>query len=754
MNNAPFPRKALKYFFLPLLLLSVFSYTTKPVAVKAAPQVITTKQSETYINNYYSTISPSLTGSNLASALESLLKAERNSSFNYDSLQTTAFPYTDVDPTRPHDGYIVSFYSGKAVKGYNGMNKEHTWPNSHGGNKIENDPHMVRPTISAENSSRGNEYFSNTAAGWDPASLGDVTARGMSARIILYGAVIGKSGGLVLEDVGRGQGTGTGNKMGKLGDLLRWNLEYPVNQKEIIRNETLDSSLNYNRNPFIDRPEYACAIWGNTNTNTQNICASQTPVAVDSISITPSYDTINLLSTNTGTQLTANILPENATNKTVTWTSSNNNVASVSGTGYVSAKTVGQATIFATSVANGNKVAQASIVVVSETTPVSGVTLNKQSTTIQVGGSEILTPTVVPSGATNKAVSWSSSDPSVVSVTNGIINGLKKGSGVVSVTTTDGNFTASTLVTVTDVLPTTIITGSFYNDTTSNTGGEVSGDDNFKNLMNNGSTGVNTYSGFGGNAVIKALTATQLYLPRGGGLALGSSKASGTLNITLHDDYAATKIEVFINSSVSDASASLSSSHSIKTNRAGTNGDQYSDPSSTSYKGTPYILEFNENATSFTIGTTKRMIVVAIRLTIINTTPTPSPSETATNWANNFLAITDTGCATSNASLLLSAWQAAEDTYLLLQSEAQQIIINTNPNYDINNPITHAKARYFVILNQYHFNDFINGEVPLNNELQSPATLNNSTLLVLIGLLAVISVGYYLVRLENKNRYH
>ena len=55
--------------------------------------------------------------------------------------------------------YIVSFYSGKAVKGYSGMNKEHTWPNSHGGNKIENDPHMVRPTIKAENSSRGNEYF-------------------------------------------------------------------------------------------------------------------------------------------------------------------------------------------------------------------------------------------------------------------------------------------------------------------------------------------------------------------------------------------------------------------------------------------------------------------------------------------------------------------------------------------------------------------------------------------------------------------
>ena len=125
--------------------------------------------------------------------------------------------------------------------------------------------HMVRPTLIQENSTRGNEYYAQAPnIGWDPAELGNEKYRGMSARVALYGAVIGHSKGLILEDVGRGEGTGTGNRMGKLGDLLKWNLQYPVDISEIIRNETLDISLNYNRNPFIDDPSLACKIFSET----------------------------------------------------------------------------------------------------------------------------------------------------------------------------------------------------------------------------------------------------------------------------------------------------------------------------------------------------------------------------------------------------------------------------------------------------------------------------------------------------------
>ncbi len=739
MTKSLTSNRVLKHIFFPALLVTLLAFPSKSgVRVNASPTIITTKASDTYINNYYSSISDTLTGDSLASALETRLKAERNNSFSYGSLQTSAFPYIDVDPTRPNDGYIVSFYSGTAVKGYSGMNKEHTWPNSHGGNKIENDPHMVRPTISAENSSRGNEYFSNTAAGWDPASLGDVQARGMSARIILYGAVIGKSSGLVLEDVGRGQGTGTGNKMGKLSDLLRWNLEYPVNQKEIIRNETLDISLDYNRNPFIDRPQYACQIWGDTNANTQSICATQTPVDVTSVSVSPTAGTINMLSATKGMQLNATVLPVNASNKNVTWSSSNNSVATVSASGYVTGHSVGHATIFATSAENANKKGQAAIEVISATIPVTGITLNKSTTTIEVGKNETLVATVLPSGATNKTITWTSSNATVATVNNGVISGIKKGSATITARTNDGNFTAAVTVTVVEAAPVVVINGSFYNTTTGNSGGDVTGDDTFKNLMNNGQTSGNAFSGFGGNTVISDLTATQRYLPRGGGLALGSGSNAGTLKITLNSAYAANKVEVFINGSVSGATASLATNVTPKSNVVGTNGTQFSNPST----GTPYVLEFNEVHNYFEINTTKRMIVVAIRLTIgDDTIIAETPEESATNWSSNFLALTSEGCALSDRNLLLTAWNNAANDFMDLSSEAQDIIIDAAPIYSEVDVITHAKSRYLVILNQYQLNDFIYNEVAINSHNQIHTNLMSDTIIFIGVSLSLIGFG-------------
>ncbi len=740
-------KRILKYFIFPFLLISLFTFRAdNSVAISAAPTIITTRASDSYINDYYSSIGSSLTGSALAGALESRLKAERKASFSYGSLDDNAFPYTDVDPTRPNEGYIVSFYSGKAVKGYTGMNKEHTWPNSHGGNKIENDPHMVRPTIKAENSSRGNEYFAAPGTpGWDPAELGDYSARGMAARIVLYGAVIGKSSGLILEDVGRGQDGGTGNKMGKLGDLLKWNLEYPVNQKEIIRNETLDISLNYNRNPFIDRPEYACSIWGETNANTRSICASYTPVEVEGVSVSPTYSTINLLSEVKGVQLSANILPANASNKNVTWSSTNPSVASVSSSGYVTGISVGQATIFATSSSNSSKVGQTSIEVVSATIPVSGVSLNKATTTLEIGKTETLSATISPSGATNKGLTWTSSNPTAATVNNGVVTGLAKGTTTISVKTNDGNFTASTIVSVVTPAPVTTVTGSFYNTTSDNNGGV--GGVNALNL-NNGTTGSNSIVGFGGKRVINTVNPDQAYLPRGAGLAIGSSGNPGYLEITLNDDFKASKVEVLINNSTSGATSSLETDITPKSNNPGTYGSQYSNPSA----GTYFTLEFNEPHNYFKIKTTKRMIVVEIRLTIgSNSVIEETPQEEAEAWSSNFLNLTNVGCSLSDRDLLLGAWNEAMYSFENLSSEAQLLIKESVAEYDTSNNIKHAKARYQVILNGYQFDDFIynlpniSGRAQ-NNNLLIPGTFILSTSILVFGL------GLTLLRLKNKKR--
>ena len=118
------------------------------------------------------------------------------------------------------------------------MNKEHTWPNSHGGNKVENDPHVIRPTLESEILIVETNITQNHPQTDGILPLLKSKASRISARIIFYAATVGKSSGLVLEDVGRTQGTGTGNRMGKLGDLLKWNLEYPVDQSEYSKRNT------------------------------------------------------------------------------------------------------------------------------------------------------------------------------------------------------------------------------------------------------------------------------------------------------------------------------------------------------------------------------------------------------------------------------------------------------------------------------------------------------------------------------------
>ena len=152
------------------------------------------------------------------------------------------------------------------------MNREHVWPKSHGGNLVEDDIHMIRPTITAENGSRGNSFYvegmKTEHEGWDPAmeSFGDETYRGDSARIIFYCAIASTQ--LTIIDSATSTGS---NQMGKLSDLLKWNLKYPVLNREQIRNAGAES-LQGNRNPFIDHPEYACRIWGSTNSTTRTIC--------------------------------------------------------------------------------------------------------------------------------------------------------------------------------------------------------------------------------------------------------------------------------------------------------------------------------------------------------------------------------------------------------------------------------------------------------------------------------------------------
>lgn len=181
---------------------------------------------------------------------------------------------------------------------------------------------------------------------------------------------------------------------------------------------------------------------------------SSTPT-VTSVEVSPSALSLDLNGTTTG-NLTATVNGNNNPSQSVSWTSSNTSVATVSTSGVVTAKATGNATITATSTLDGSKSGTCSVTVSDSTVHVTSVSLNKNSTTISVGGNETLTATVSPSNATNTNVTWSSSNTSVATVSNGTVSGVTAGSATITVTTVDGSKTATCTVTVSAVASQTL----------------------------------------------------------------------------------------------------------------------------------------------------------------------------------------------------------------------------------------------------------------------------------------------------------
>ena len=99
---------------------------------------------------------------------------------------------------------------------------------------------------------------------------------------------------------------------------------------------------------------------------------------------------------------------------------------------------------------------------------VTGVSLNKNTESVQENQTVTLTATVTPSNATNQNVTWSSSNTTVATVSNGVVSGLTPGTATITVTTVDGGYTATCLVTVTAepsveyVLTYTMVPGQTY----------------------------------------------------------------------------------------------------------------------------------------------------------------------------------------------------------------------------------------------------------------------------------------------------
>ena len=140
------------------------------------------------------------------------------------------------------------------------------------------------------------------------------------------------------------------------------------------------------------------------------------------------------------------IFPELASNKSVSYTSTDNSVCTVDKEGNVTGVSSGMASVLVKTV-DGSKTALLGIRVVAEN--VTGVTLSQTEMELVPGAYQMLSAIVEPYTALNKNVVYSTDNPSVVSVNaNGKITAISIGTATVTVTTADGGFTASCRVTV------------------------------------------------------------------------------------------------------------------------------------------------------------------------------------------------------------------------------------------------------------------------------------------------------------------
>ena len=188
-------------------------------------------------------------------------------------------------------------------------------------------------------------------------------------------------------------------------------------------------------------------------TATSTVTVQLTDNFPTSITLDRTAATINIHSALT---LHATVLPSNAANRTVTWSSSNHNVATVNSSGRVTGISAGTAVITATT-ANG--LTATSVITVRHTDQFpTSITLDRTAATLNIHSSIILHATVFPSTATNRTVTWSSSSPHIAQVnSSGRVTGISAGTAVITAMTVNG-LTATSVITVwhTDGFPASI----------------------------------------------------------------------------------------------------------------------------------------------------------------------------------------------------------------------------------------------------------------------------------------------------------
>ena len=161
-------------------------------------------------------------------------------------------------------------------------------------------------------------------------------------------------------------------------------------------------------------------------------CAVSVYPAVSSVSM-PATVSVEIGKTAT---LSAAVNPDNALYKKLTWSSSNTSVATVDASGVVTGKKAGTAII--TAKASNGKSASCTVTVTKPEKKVTSVTLNLDALSFVVGESYALKATVSPADATDASLTWTTSDSSVATVSNGTVKAVGAGNATITCTAKSG----------------------------------------------------------------------------------------------------------------------------------------------------------------------------------------------------------------------------------------------------------------------------------------------------------------------------
>ena len=222
----------------------------------------------------------------------------------------------------------------------------------------------------------------------------------------------------------------------------------PLDVTDIFPDNTIDKTVNWSSSDesvaTVDASgmvtavkEGLATITAATPNNLTATCeVTVKPLVVEAEGVTLDKTTLNLTEGETAT-LSATVSPENTTDKTVTWTSSDATVASVNTGGVVTGLKAGTATITVSTI-NG-LTATCDVTVKAATVEASGLTLNLEETELVNGKTVQLQATVIPGNATDKNVTWTSSDATVASVNaSGLVTALKSGKATITASTANG----------------------------------------------------------------------------------------------------------------------------------------------------------------------------------------------------------------------------------------------------------------------------------------------------------------------------